>query len=149
MLNKVILIGRLGDDPDVKYTQNGAAVATLSLATSEKRKDRDGNTQERTEWHRVKLFGKLGEIAGEYLKKGALVAIEGRISYGQYEKDGVKHYTTDILADSMKMLSGKGEGGGHQGQAQGEKPKGYGKPAAKPAPAPESDFDFDGESVPF
>jgi single-strand DNA-binding protein len=148
-MNKVILIGRLGDDPDVKYTQSGTAVATISVASSERRKDRDGNIQEKTEWHRVKLFGKLGEVAGEYLKKGALIAIEGRISYGQYERDGVKHYTTDIIADSMKMLSGKGEGGGQQ--AQGDKPKGYGKPkpAAASAPAPEPEYDFDGEDVPF
>jgi single-strand DNA-binding protein len=117
-VNKVILVGNLGNDPDVKYTQGGMAITTLSLATTSVRKDRDGNQQEKTEWHRVKLFGKLGEIAGEYLKKGRAVYIEGRIEYGSYEKDGVKHYTTDIVADEMQMLGG-GEGGGQRGGGEG------------------------------
>ena len=120
-VNKVILVGNLGNDPEVKYTQSGMAITTLSLATSSVRKDKDGNQQEKTEWHRVKLFGKLGEIAGEYLKKGRQVYIEGRIEYGSYEKDGVKHYTTDIVADEMQMLGGgAGEGGGGGG---GERPQ--------------------------
>ena len=117
-VNKVILVGNLGNDPDVKYTQGGMAITTLSVATTHVRKDRDGNQQEKTEWHRVKLFGKLGEIAGEYLKKGRSVYIEGRIEYGSYEKDGVKHYTTDIVADEMQMLGG-GEGGGQRGGGEG------------------------------
>ena len=117
-VNKVILVGNLGNDPDVKYTQGGMAITTLSLATTSVRKDRDGNQQEKTEWHRVKLFGKLGEIAGEYLKKGRSVYIEGRLEYGSYEKDGVKHYTTDIVADEMQMLGG-GEGGGQRGGGEG------------------------------
>ena len=116
-VNKVILVGNLGNDPDVKYTQSGMAITTLSLATTSMRKDRDGNQQEKTEWHRVKCFGKLGEIAGEYLKKGRQVYIEGRIEYGSYEKDGVKHYTTDIVADEMQMLGGgAGEGSGGGGE---------------------------------
>lgn len=115
-VNKVILVGNLGNDPDVKYTQGGMAITTLSLATTSVRKDRDGNNQEKTEWHRVKLFGKLGEIAGEYLKKGRQVYIEGRIEYGSYEKDGVKQYTTDIIADDMQMLGGREEGGGMGGE---------------------------------
>lgn len=110
-INKVILVGNLGNDPEVKYTQSGMAITTLSLATTSSRKDRDGNPQEKTEWHRVKLFGKLGEIAGEYLRKGRQVYIEGRIEYGSYDKDGVKHYTTDIIADDMQMLGGREEGG--------------------------------------
>ena len=105
-------------DPDVKYTQGGMAITTLSVATTSVRKDREGNQQEKTEWHRVKLFGKLGEIAGEYLKKGRSVYIEGRIDYGSYDKDGVKHYTTDIVADEMPMLGG-GEGGGQRGGGEG------------------------------
>ena len=117
-VNKVILVGNLGNDPDVKYTQGGMAITTLSVATTHVRKDRDGNQQEKTEWHRVKLFGKLGEIAGEYLKKGRQVYIEGRIEYGSYEKDGVKHYTTDIVADEMQMIGG-GEGGGQRGGGEG------------------------------
>jgi single-strand DNA-binding protein len=116
--NKVILVGNLGNDPDVKYTQGGMAITTLSLATTSVRKDRDGNQQEKTEWHRVKLFGKLGEIAGEYLRKGRQVYIEGRLEYGSYEKDGVKHYTTDIIADDMQMLGG---GGGDDRHDQGDR----------------------------
>ena len=125
-VNKVILVGNLGNDPDVKYTQGGMAITTLSVATTSVRKDRDGNQQEKTEWHRVKLFGKLGEIAGEYLKKGRQVYIEGRLEYGSYEKDGVKHYTTDIVADEMQMIGGGdgqrggGEGGGYQQRGGGE-----------------------------
>ena len=115
-INKVILVGNLGNDPEVKYTQSGMAITTLSLATTSSRKDRDGNQQEKTEWHRVKLFGKLGEIAGEYLRKGRQVYIEGRIEYGSYEKDGVKQYTTDIIADDMQMLGGREEGGGMGGE---------------------------------
>ena len=125
-VNKVILVGNLGNDPDVKYTQGGMAITTLSVATTSVRKDRDGNQQEKTEWHRVKLFGKLGEIAGEYLKKGRSVYIEGRLEYGSYEKDGIKHYTTDIVADEMQMLGGGeggqrggGEGGGYQQRSSG------------------------------
>ena len=117
-VNKVILVGNLGNDPDVKYTQGGMAITTLSVATTSVRKDREGNQQEKTEWHRVKLFGKLGEIAGEYLKKGRSVYIEGRLEYGSYEKDGIKHYTTDIVADEMQMLGG-GEGGGQRGGGEG------------------------------
>ena len=102
------------------------AITTLSVATTSVRKDREGNQQEKTEWHRVKLFGKLGEIAGEYLKKGRSVYIEGRIEYGSYDKDGVKHYTTDIVADEMQMIGGGdgqrgGEGGGgQQSRSSGE-----------------------------
>ena len=115
-INKVILVGNLGNDPDVKYTQGGMAIATLSVATTSSRKDRDGNFQEKTEWHRVKLFGKTAEVAGEYLKKGRQVYIEGRLEYGSYEKDGVKHYTTDIIGDDMQMLGGgdgQRSGGGY------------------------------------
>ena len=109
-INKVILVGNLGDDPEVKYTQGGMAVATIRLATSSVRKDRDGNQQERTEWHRVKFFGKLAEIVGEYLKKGSQCYVEGSIRYEKYEKDGVERYSTDIIADEMQMLGGKPEG---------------------------------------
>ncbi|RDZ29281.1 single-stranded DNA-binding protein [Lysobacter silvisoli] len=116
-INKVILVGNLGNDPETKYTQGGMAVTTISLATTSVRKDRDGNTQERTEWHRVKLFGKLGEIAGEYLRKGRQVYIEGSIRYDKFTgQDGVEKYFTDIIADDMQMLGGAGgEGGGGGG----------------------------------
>lgn len=114
-VNKVILVGNLGNDPDVKYTQGGMAVCRISLATTSVRKDRDGNQQERTEWHRVVFFGKLGEIAGEYLRKGSQVYVEGSLRYDKYTgQDGVEKYTTDIVADDMQMLGsrGGGEGGG-------------------------------------
>jgi len=154
-VNKVILVGNLGNDPDVKYTQGGMAITTLSLATTSVRKDRDGNQQEKTEWHRVKLFGKLGEIAGEYLRKGRQVYIEGRIEYGSYEKDGVKHYTTDIVADEMQMLGGGGEGGGGQGRSEprADRPQRSGPPQQRreaPAAA-KADFgdDFADDDIPF
>ena len=122
-INKVILVGNLGNDPEMKYTQGGMAVCTLSLATTSVRKDRDGNTQEKTEWHRVKLFGKLGEIAGEYLKKGRQVYIEGSIRYDKFTgQDGVEKYFTDIVADEMQMLGGGGEGGGQRGERQASIP---------------------------
>ena len=146
-VNKVILLGNLGNDPDVKYTQGGMAIATLSVATTYSRKDKDGNFQEKTEWHRVKLFGKTAEVAGEYLKKGRQVYIEGRIEYGSYEKDGVKHYTTDIIGEDMQMLGGKAGGGGGSGGDRNASREDSGwsgggdnfstpKPAARPAPAP-------------
>ena len=115
-INKVILVGNLGNDPDVKYTQSGMAVTRISLATTSMRKDRDGNNQERTEWHRVVFFGKLGEIAGEYLRKGSQVYVEGEIRYDKFTgQDGVEKYTTDIVANEMQMLGGRGEGGGGGG----------------------------------
>jgi single-strand DNA-binding protein len=115
-INKVILVGNLGNDPETKYTQGGMAVTKVSLATTSVRKDRDGNTQERTEWHRVTFFGKLGEIAGEYLRKGSQVYVEGSIRYDKYtDKEGIERYTTDIIADEMQMLGGRGDGGGGGG----------------------------------
>ena len=110
-VNKVILVGHLGNDPEQKFTQGGMCVCTLSLATTSVRKDKDGNTQENTAWHRVKLFGKLGEVAAEYLKKGRQVYIEGSIRYDKFTgSDGVEKYFTDIIADEMQMLGG-GDGG--------------------------------------
>ncbi|MCW0377092.1 single-stranded DNA-binding protein [Xanthomonas sacchari] len=122
-INKVILVGNLGNDPDTKYTQAGMAITRISLATTSVRKDRDGNQQERTEWHRVVFFGKLGEIAGEYLRKGSSVYVEGSIRYDKYTgQDGVEKYSTDIVADEMQMLGGRGEGGGG-GMGGGDRPQ--------------------------
>lgn len=110
-INKVILVGNLGNDPETRRTQGGMAVTTIRLATTSVRKDRDGNTHERTEWHRVKFFGKLAEIAGEYLRKGSQVYVEGRISYSEHTGDDCqKRYYTDIIADEMQMLGGRGDG---------------------------------------
>ena len=114
-LNKVLLIGTLGKDPDVRYAQSGAALTSISVATNESWKDKDGNKQERTEWHRVKFFGRLAEIAGEYLKKGAQVYIEGALRTEKYtDKQGVEKYTTDIIASEMQMLGGKREESGER-----------------------------------
>ncbi len=159
-INKVILVGNLGNDPEVKFSQGGMAICRLSLATTNVRKDRDGNNQEKTEWHRVTLFGKLGEIAGEYLKKGRTVYIEGRIEYGSYEKDGQKHYTTDIIADEMQMLGGGGgssEGGGGGSYERSDyanrgprQPAQRREPANAPAPAQiPNDFGMPDDDIPF
>jgi len=111
-VNKVILIGNLGSDPELKYTPSGAAVTNFNVATNEVWNDKDGNKQERTEWHRVVLWRKLAEIAGEYLKKGSKVYLEGRLQTRSWEdKDGVKRYTTEVVADNMTMLDSKGEVG--------------------------------------
>jgi len=113
-VNKVILIGNLGRDPETRYTTGGDAVTNLNLATSEQWKDKSGEKQERTEWHRVVLFGRQAEVAGEYLKKGRSVYIEGRLQTRKYtDKDGVEKYSTEIVADRMQLLGGRdGAGGG-------------------------------------
>jgi single-strand DNA-binding protein len=165
-INKVILVGNLGNDPETKYTQGGMAVTSISLATTSVRKDKDGNTQERTEWHRVKFFGKLGEIAGEYLRKGSSVYVEGSIRYDKFTgQDGVEKYFTDIVADEMQMLGGRGEGGGGGGGGGGRAERGdrpqrsappqrqEGAPRRDSAPAGPAarDFgdDFADDDIPF
>lgn len=167
-INKVILVGNLGNDPETKYTQGGMAVTTISLATTSVRKDKEGNQQERTEWHRVKFFGKLGEIAGEYLRKGSSVYVEGSIRYDKFTgQDGVEKYFTDIVADEMQMLGGRGEGGGGGGAGggnyeRGNRPQRTGggdapqqrgpAPARQPAPQqqrPAPMDDFSDDDIPF
>lgn len=109
-MNKVILIGRLGSDGEVKYLPNGTAVYSVGLATSEKWKNKDnGNQEEKTEWHRIVAWSKTAEFAGEWLKKGQLVAIEGKIQTRSWEQDGEKKYMTEIVADTITMLGGKGD----------------------------------------
>ena len=116
-INKVIIVGNLGNDPEVRYSQAGMAMTSISVATSESWKDKtSGEQQERTEWHRIKFFGKLAEIAGEYLKKGSHVYVEGKLRTDKYtDKAGVEKYTTDIIADEMQMLGSKMSGGGEGG----------------------------------
>ncbi len=110
-LNKVMIIGRLGADPDVRYTQSNTAVANMSVATSERFKDRNGELQERTEWHRVVVWNRLAEICQQYLKKGSLVYFEGKIETREWEdKEGQKRYTTEIKAFNMQMLDSRGDG---------------------------------------
>ncbi|MDD2366437.1 MAG: single-stranded DNA-binding protein [Desulfuromonadaceae bacterium] len=109
-LNKVMLIGNLGKDPEVRFTPAGQGVTSFSLATSEKFKDKtSGEWVERTEWHKITLWGKLAELAGEYLSKGKTVYIEGRLQTRKYDKDGVTHYSTEIVGDKMEFLSPRGE----------------------------------------
>ena len=111
MVNKAILIGRLGKDPEIKYLPDGTMVTNFNLATDEQWKDKNGEKVQKTEWHRIVTFGKLAEICGNYLVKGKMVFIEGRIQTRAWEdKDGVKRYTTEIVANDMKMLDSKGQG---------------------------------------
>lgn len=129
-VNKVILIGNCGSDPETRYMPSGGAVSNITLATSESWKDKQsGQQQERTEWHRVVFFNRLAEIAGEYLRKGSKVYIEGALRTRQWEKDGVKRYTTEIVASEMQMLDSKGADTSGFSQQQS------GAPAAQPAPA--------------
>ena len=141
MLNKVILIGRLGRDPEVRYMPNGEAVCNFSVATSESWKDKNGQRQESTEWHNVTMYRKLAEIAGKYLTKGSQVYLEGKIQSRKYQgKDGIERTAYDIIVNEMKMLGG---GNGEQ-QAQAETPT---PPRRQAAPAtPVEDIDDD---VPF
>ena len=119
-VNKVILVGNLGNDPEVRYMPNGNAVANLSLATSESWKDQQGQVQERTEWHRLTMYRRLAEIAGEYLKKGSQIYVEGKLQARKWQdQQGQDRYTTEIIVDQMQMLGGRGgEGGGGNGGYQ-------------------------------
>jgi single-strand DNA-binding protein len=130
-INKVIIVGNLGADPETRYTGSGTAITSIRIATSENWTDKQsGEKQERTEWHRVKLFGRLAEIAGEYLKKGRQVYIEGSLRTDKYtDKDGVERFSTDIIAAEMQMLGGGSEGAGAGGGGGGgyrERPQGGG-----------------------
>ncbi|MFP5382968.1 MAG: single-stranded DNA-binding protein [Gammaproteobacteria bacterium] len=155
-INKVILIGNLGKDPETRYMPSGGAVTNVTIATSESWKDKQsGQQQERTEWHRVVFFNKLAEIAGEYLKKGSKVYIEGALRTRSYDKDGQKHYTTEIVANEMQMLDGKGGSGSpamdddhgfDQPESRPAPAAARPRPAAQQAPAPAADFDDD---IPF
>jgi single-strand DNA-binding protein len=134
-LNKVMLIGNLGKDPEVRYTGAGTAVASFSLATSEKFKNKNGELEERTEWHNITLWARLAEIAGEYLAKGKTVYIEGRLQTRKWQdRDGKDRYTTEIVGEKMQMLSGKGEGGGKSGagRTEGQEAPPYEEPVFNP-----------------
>ena len=141
MVNKVILIGRLGADPEVRYTQDGAMVTNFNLATDEQWKDKNGEKVQKTEWHRVVTFRRLAEICGNYLAKGRLVYIEGRLQTRAWDdKDGNKRYTTEIVASNMQMLERK-EQGAYQSEGQTE---GQGNGISSPAGSaiPEDDVPF-------
>ncbi len=133
-VNKVIIIGNLGRDPEMRYMPSGDAIANLRIATTDKFKDRNGDMQEATEWHSVAFFGKTAEICGQYLKKGSQVYVEGSLRTRKWQdKDGNDRYTTEIRGDRMQMLGGRGGGGG--GMADYDAPPMEGAPRGRPAPA--------------
>jgi single-strand DNA-binding protein len=165
-VNKVILVGNLGRDPEIRYMPSGEPVANITIATSSKYKNKSGEMVEETEWHRVTFFGKLAEIAGQYLKKGRSVYVEGRLKTRKYtDKDGIEKYATDIIANEMQMLGsreGMGEpSGGDEGYGSGGgyAPRAAAAPAPRaaapqpvrqaPAPRPASGFDDMDDDIPF
>ncbi|WP_274643093.1 single-stranded DNA-binding protein [Pseudomonas serbica] len=168
-VNKVILVGTCGQDPEVRYLPNGNAVTNLSLATSEQWTDKQtGQKVEKTEWHRVSMFGKVAEIAGEYLRKGSQVYIEGKLQTREWEKDGIKRYTTEIVVDmqgTMQLLGGRPQQGDQQGQGgnnyqqsaprqQAPRPQQSAPQQSRPAPQqaapqPAPDFDSFDDDIPF
>jgi len=154
-VNKVIIIGNLGRDPETRYMPDGGAITNISVATTDKWKDKNGEMQEKTEWHRVAFFGKLAEIAGEYLKKGSQVYVEGRLQTRKWQdKDGADKYTTEIVANQMQMLgSRQGMGGGRGAEApeaaEGGGGGGSARPASKPAAKSGGKFDDFEDDIPF
>jgi single-strand DNA-binding protein len=145
-VNKVILVGNLGRDPEIRYLPSGDPVANIAIATSSKYKGKDGNMVEETEWHRVTFFGKLAEIVGQYLKKGRPVYIEGRLKTRKFtDKDGVEKYATDIIANEMQMLGDRPDSGGDSQDAPAPRPA----PAARQATRPASGFDDMDDDIPF
>ncbi|GHD65605.1 single-stranded DNA-binding protein [Jeongeupia chitinilytica] len=162
-LNKVILIGNLGRDPEVRYLPNGDAVCNFSIATTENWKDKSGQKQEKTEWHNITMYRRLAEIASQYLKKGSSVYIEGKLQTRKWQdkQTGADRYTTEIIADQMQMLGGRSGGGGGGSMDQGGggyddfnqsyAPAPAAAPAARPqaAPAPKRNFDDFEDDIPF
>jgi len=162
-VNKVILIGNLGKDPEIRYAPSGSAICNITVATSRVSKDRtSGEKQEQTEWHRVVMFDRLAEIAGEYLKKGKSVYIEGRLQTRKWtDKEGVEKYSTEIIAQEMTMLGSRdsGGGGGGMGEDTGDAPRSAAAqrsappartaPAAKPAAKQSTGFDDMDDDIPF
>lgn len=143
-VNKVILVGNLGRDPEVRYMPSGDAIANISVATTDNWKDKNGEKQERTEWHRVAFFGKLAEIVGEYLKKGSQVYVEGRLQTRKWtDKEGHDKYTTEIVADRMQMLGSRGGSGAPSQSEESPPPRQSGPPAAS------SEFNDLDDDIPF
>ena len=160
-VNKVILVGTCGQDPETRYLPNGNAVTNLSLATSEQWTDKQtGQKVEKTEWHRVSMFGKVAEIAGEYLRKGSQVYIEGKLQTREWEKDGIKRYTTEIVVDmqgTMQLLGGRPDNVGGDSASRQQRPaapqrapqQAAPRPAPQPAAQPAPDFDSFDDDIPF
>jgi len=146
-INKAIIVGTLGQDPEVRYTASGSAVANISVATNENWRDKTtGEAQERTEWHRIVLFGKLAEIAQQYLKKGSQAYFEGRIQTRKWQdQSGNDRYTTEIVANDMQMLGGRAGGGGGAPMDSG----GGGQSQSRPAPAETAPMDDGFDDIPF
>ncbi len=149
-VNKVILVGNLGKDPEIRYTADGRAIANITVATSETWKDKNsGQQQEKTEWHRVVIFGKLAEIAGEYLRKGSQVYFEGKLQTRKWQdQSGQDKYTTEVVVDingQMQMLGGRSGGGGDTSFGNNSRPQ---QQNQQPQPAPAMDDDFD-DDIPF
>ena len=149
-INKVILVGHLGQDPEVKFTASQQAVCNISIATSTSWTDKtSGDKQERTEWHRVVLYQRLAEIAGEYLRKGSQIYIEGRLQTRKWQdQNGTDRYTTEIVANDMQMLGGRGGSAGMDAPGMGDQGFGAAQPAANPKPAPAMSDDLD-DDIPF
>ena len=147
-INKVIIIGNLGKDPEVRYMPNGDAVTNITVATTDTWKDKNGEKQEKTEWHRITFYRKLAEIAGEYLKKGSQVYIEGRLETKKWtDKSGVDRYTTEINCTDMRMLGGRPKGGRDEGDDQDDQPRQQSKPKATADAG--SGFDDMDDDIPF
>jgi len=163
-INKVILIGNVGTEPELRYTNSGSAVANFSMATNESWTDKSGEKQEQTEWHRIVAWGRLGEICNQYLKKGSKIYIEGRLQTRSWDgQDGQKRYTTEIVAREMQMLDSRGEGSGGSdpgssyepasapaggGRSSGGSPSRAPSQAPAPSPGPQPAFDPD-DDLPF
>ena len=167
-VNKVIIVGNLGRDPEIRYMPSGDAIANIAVATSYKSKDRNsGEQKELTEWHRISFFGRLAEIVGQYLKKGSSVYVEGRLQTRKYtDKDGIERYATDIIAENMQMLGGRQGMGGDSSYGGGDSYGGGGEsydappsrpaprqappaPAARPQPKPAPNFSDMDDDIPF
>jgi single-strand DNA-binding protein len=155
-VNKVILVGNLGKDPEVRYMPSGDAITNITMATTDSWKDKNGEKQEKTEWHRVAFFGKLAEIAGEYLKKGSQIYVEGRLQTRKWQdKEGQDRYTTEIIADRMQMLGSRSGGGNYEVQdkapagAARESSGGGEQGQAKPAAKKGGDFSDFEDDIPF
>jgi len=150
-INKVILIGNLGKDPEVKYTPSGVPVAKLTLATNERYKDKSGEWQERTEWHNVVLWQRLAEIAGEYLKKGGKVYIEGRLQTRSWDdkQTNQKRYMTEVVASDLVLLGGRGEGTGDFGSSRAAAAAGNNFDQREPEPAAAGSTPISDDDIPF
>jgi len=157
-VNKVIIVGNLGRDPEIRYMPSGDAIANIAVATSFKSKDRNtGEQKELTEWHRISFFGRLADIVGQYLKKGSSVYVEGRLQTRKYtDKDGIERYSTDIIAENMQMLGGRqgmgGDAGMDDGGYESQRPaarQAPPAPAARPQPKPAPNFSDMDDDIPF